>query len=196
MLRLSDIMTTDVITVNPEMTLRETMELFSKHHISGAPVVTGNKTVGVISAADIVAFSTNPPDEPADHEDPPNLVDHERGDEEWKPLSARSTNYFGEGWLEVVNEDSDDQPPGNSDLLDRYTVSEAMTWGVYSLPPTSDVVAAAECMRSAGIHRMLIMKDGKLLGLVTTMDLVHAVAKKRIVRRTYVFDSKRGRAPE
>ena len=43
MLRLRDIMTTDVVTVSPESTIREAMELFASRHISGAPVVAGNR---------------------------------------------------------------------------------------------------------------------------------------------------------
>jgi CBS domain-containing protein len=74
------------------------------------------------------------------------------------------------------------------DPLGSATVADVMTWGVYALPPASDVAAAAECMRSADVHRMLVIEDGRLLGIVTTMDLVDAVARNRIVRRTFVFD--------
>jgi len=42
MLRLQDIMTRDVVTVSPELTLRDAMELLTSLHISGAPVV-GNR---------------------------------------------------------------------------------------------------------------------------------------------------------
>jgi len=34
MLRLRDIMTTNVVTVSPEMSIREAMELFGKQHVS------------------------------------------------------------------------------------------------------------------------------------------------------------------
>ena len=40
-LRLRDIMTTDALTVTPETTVREAMELLARHHVSGAPVVSG-----------------------------------------------------------------------------------------------------------------------------------------------------------
>jgi len=41
MLRLRDIMTTDALTVSPETTVREAMELLARHHVSDAPVVSG-----------------------------------------------------------------------------------------------------------------------------------------------------------
>jgi len=187
MLRLRDIMTTDVITVDPELTLRTTMELFAKHHISGAPVVTGTQVIGVISATDIVTFATTPPEEPDEMEEAPD-DGVEWDDEELGPDGGGPTTFFSEAWTETDNDTPDERFQLDVDLLDRYTVSDAMTWGVYSLPPAADIVAAAECMRSADIHRMLVMEDGRLLGIVTTMDLVRAVARNRIVRRTYVFD--------
>lgn len=193
MLRLRDIMTTDVITLAPDMTLRAAMELFSAHQISGAPVKEGNRVIGVISATDIVAFATTPPEaQPTGADEPPGAEDWD-DDGEWGDEAVRSSDYFSERWTEVASEaDGAGGAPIEGDLLDRYTVSEAMTWGVYSLPPAADVVAAAEVMRTAGIHRMLVMEDGRLLGIVSTMDLVKAVARNRIVRRTFVFDTPRG----
>ncbi len=40
----------------PEMTIRDAITLLSDEHISGAPVVSGNKVIGVFSAADILAY--------------------------------------------------------------------------------------------------------------------------------------------
>ncbi len=56
MLKLRDIMTKDVATATPEMTIRDAITLLSDEHISGAPVVSGNKVIGVFSAADILAY--------------------------------------------------------------------------------------------------------------------------------------------
>ncbi len=39
MLRLRDLMTRDVHTASPEMTLREAADLFARKHISCAPVM-------------------------------------------------------------------------------------------------------------------------------------------------------------
>ena len=51
-----DIMTRDVITVGPTMTVRSLATLLIKNQISGAPVAGRNsKIVGVVSESDIVA---------------------------------------------------------------------------------------------------------------------------------------------
>jgi CBS domain-containing protein len=51
-----DIMTRDVITANPTMTVRNLAAILIKNQISGAPVASKNgKIVGVVSEADILA---------------------------------------------------------------------------------------------------------------------------------------------
>lgn len=50
MLKLKDIMTRDVVSASPDMTIREAMQLLSERHVSGARVVDGGKVVGVFSA--------------------------------------------------------------------------------------------------------------------------------------------------
>jgi len=56
MLRLRDIMTTDVVCATPDMTIRDAMELLSSGHLGGAPVVDGGKVVGILSTTDLLAF--------------------------------------------------------------------------------------------------------------------------------------------
>lgn len=58
MLKLRDIMSPDVISVPPEMTLRDAMTLFATRHISGAPVVDGRRVVGVVSTTDLLALAS------------------------------------------------------------------------------------------------------------------------------------------
>src|SRR5690606_486373 len=104
MLRLRDIMTEDVITVTPDTTLRAAMELFSTHQISGAPVKEGNRIAGVISATDIVAFATTPPEaEPTEVGAPPGMEDWDN-EGEWEDESIRSSDYFSERWTEIPAE--------------------------------------------------------------------------------------------
>lgn len=56
MLRLKDIMTTDVASVGPQTTLRQALELMSEQHISGLPVLSGGKVVGVFTSTDLLDF--------------------------------------------------------------------------------------------------------------------------------------------
>lgn len=55
MLTAKDIMTKDVITVQPETTVEELAALLCKHRISGAPVVDGKgRLCGVVTESDLL----------------------------------------------------------------------------------------------------------------------------------------------
>ncbi len=64
MLRVRDIMTPSVVTFASDQTLRDAVEVLVSCRIGGAPVLDGDKVVGVLSATDIIEFEsiTPPPD--------------------------------------------------------------------------------------------------------------------------------------
>lgn len=186
MLRVEDIMSRDVVTVNPTMSLREAAELFAERHIGGAPVVDGHRVVGVVSKSDILSFASSPSAAlPRDirtdwSADGPGVWDEGDGAspffaERWAFSDADAASAFGES------------PPPLSAMND-HTVAEVMTHGIMSLPPTADVLTAAERMRAADVHRLLVMDHGELVGILSTTDLARAVADRRVGSRTYVFD--------
>ncbi|MBU0490756.1 MAG: CBS domain-containing protein [Chloroflexi bacterium] len=53
-LKIADVMTTEVITIAPDASLREAKEIMRTRRISGLPVVRGRELVGVISIEDII----------------------------------------------------------------------------------------------------------------------------------------------
>ncbi|HEX6052967.1 MAG TPA: CBS domain-containing protein, partial [Gemmatimonadaceae bacterium] len=79
--------------------------------------------------------------------------------------------------------------------LEEHTVSEAMTRApVCSLTPETPVTVAADYMRRAKVHRVLVMAGQDLLGLVSSSDITAAVADGKLTARTYVFDRARPQA--
>ncbi len=69
MTRLRDIMTTDVLTVSPDLSIRETAEVFATHAIGGAPVIAHGEVIGIITARDILDFASALSDEPRESAD-------------------------------------------------------------------------------------------------------------------------------
>lgn len=65
----------------------------------------------------------------------------------------------------------------SSDRFRDATVADAMTYGVHALPPSASLAMAADCMQVAGIHRLLVIEQGRLLGMVTSMDVVGGLAQ-------------------
>jgi len=60
-MRIADIMTTEVLTVTPDTSLKAVAELLAERRISGAPVVdTDGHVLGVVSEADILAKERRP----------------------------------------------------------------------------------------------------------------------------------------
>src|SRR5262245_32486638 len=53
-LRVRDIMTTDVVTLPPDATLEEAGQCFATYRVSGVPVAEGGRVVGVVSKSDLV----------------------------------------------------------------------------------------------------------------------------------------------
>jgi CBS domain-containing protein/anti-sigma regulatory factor (Ser/Thr protein kinase) len=53
-LRVSEVMTRDVITVTPQTSMRELQQILRVHRISGAPVLQDDALVGVVSLMDLI----------------------------------------------------------------------------------------------------------------------------------------------
>ena len=176
MVRLRDIMSTKLVTLVPELTLREAIELLTTEHVSGAPVVAGGVVAGVISTTDLLEFTVSGTDRSgerfdATEWDPSLLIDHSPKDE-----SESASSFLDE--IPTARDDDVADPQGGMGLefLDEHAVAEAMSRRVLSLPPETSVSRGAQFMRDAGIHRVLIMEGEVLVGIVTTSDITRAVA--------------------
>ena len=195
MLKLSEIMTRDVVTVTPETTLREAVELFTAKHISGAPVVSGREVVGVVSASDILEFAASTPEvarDPLERSSWSNATN----DADEEPVDAIPGSYYtdlfaGEA-ADVANRIDD---PSEASMLDAHSVDEVMTHDAIALSPNDSVVAAAALMRGHSIHRVLVVDDNILVGILSTLDLARAVAEHKLTTKTYVFDTGRDFEP-
>jgi predicted transcriptional regulator len=177
MLHLKDLMQREVVAVSPDLTLRELVEVLTEQDVSGAPVVSGGKVVGVISTTDIFDL----------HEEISGLSPA-GGDEqdEAEPAPRRSgggRDFFSDTWEpgEVGAEEwARIASRRDWDILDAYTVADVMTRDVVSQPSKTNVKKAARYMLEAGVHRVLVIDRGHLQGIVTTTDILRAVAEGKL----------------
>ncbi|AHG92624.1 CBS domain containing protein (plasmid) [Gemmatirosa kalamazoonensis] len=193
MLRLRDIMTTDVLTVSPSTSLQEAADVLVSRHVGGAPVVVGDRVVGVVSATDILAFLASPPIEATEREEE-RESDADADPSTWQPDDPLdddpSARFFAEQWSAAdadVIESHDESARADRDPFAAYTVDDVMTRSVQALPPTADVWTAVARMREADVHRLLVMEGDTLVGIVTTTNIARALGDGRLVRRTFVF---------
>jgi len=193
MLRVRTIMTTDVTTVSPELSLRDTMELFTRCQISGAPVVAGKAILGVVSTSDLVSFTSALSGSPAspsgtsenlEWDAPPTAA-------ELDELDVSETGFFSDLW-DVAGADVAEQMAAVEtsllNELEQHVVSDIMSTELVTLSGDTPVREAADLLRRRRIHRVLVVDDGELVGILSTLDIVNAVADGRLTTRTYIFN--------
>ncbi len=183
--KVRDLMTPEVLTVHPEMTLREAMDHLVEEGISGAPVVSGaGRVMGVVSATDILDLQASSPGVPS-HRDEPDTYRTalQRGSGDEDPEDEPSA-WFVDYWMDAGGDvfermESPDSPEW--DFLAEHLVREVMTQKVLSIGADEEVRAAAALMAESGVHRLLVLDDaGALEGILTTTDIVRGVADGRI----------------
>ena len=194
MLRLRDIMATDVVAISSEATVREAMELLSRHHISGAPVVDGTSLVGVVSATDLMEFAaalSGVPTALDTREEWNESVDpslDDQVDQENEPGCAFYADMWEDAGADVTQRLATPSTP-EWNALEAHTVGEAMTRGpLVTLRPDASAETAAGLMRTKGIHRILVTEDDALVGIVSALDIVKAAADHRFTVRQFVFN--------
>jgi CBS domain-containing protein len=163
MLTLRDIMRTDLVTVTPDTSVETLVELLTDRRVSGVPVVDeGGEVVGVVSATDVLAHFSE-------------LTAAATGESRPQELLGASAEDWSE-WAEAGALAFLPQPRAWS-----VTVSEIMTPIAYTLSPDTPVREAAGAMYRGAMHRVLVTEGGRLVGIVTTTDIVKAVADGRLV---------------
>lgn len=74
-----------------------------------------------------------------------------------------------------------------SDLLDHLSdetpVSRVMTGKVYTIPQYEEISVAARLMRNHRIHHVVVTHEQKVVGILSTFDLIQLLEGKRFVRK-------------
>jgi CBS domain-containing protein len=181
MVTVRDFMSTDVLTLDPELSLRDAVELLASRHIGGAPVLAGARLLGVFASSDALAFESATPGVPAER--PEQLESELEIPAEWEPEEAEpAAAFFTDMWVDAGADVAERFQNANPewDVLQDHTVSEAMTPAIYAVTPTTPLAQAAAYMQRLKVHRVLVLEAGKLVGILTTTDIVRAVAERRV----------------
>lgn len=192
MTRLRDIMTREVISVSPDLSIRDAMSLLSSRHISGVPVVEGSTVVGVVTSNDLMAFAAELPGSPTERIDNEDYREGRSRNLESPDIDPEPpSHFFTELWEDAgadVTVRFANVNAAEWNVLDEHTVEEAMTRApICSVPADTSLPATAQFMRLHAIHRVLVTDDGKFVGIVTATDIANAVAEHKTHEREYVF---------
>lgn len=175
-MKVRDIMHRDVVTAHPDQTVRELTRLLAEHGISGVPVVTDSgEVLGVVSSSDVVRVAAESDSAPVTATRwipvsvPENTVDPE------DPVIDPYSDYFLPEEAPVVGAD---WGAGEQDgPMDRLSVSDIMTPVTFTVDGEADLPDLADFLVRGKIHRALVLEEGRLLGIVTAMDILRVVAE-------------------
>ena len=152
-MRAMDVMTTNVITVSPDTSVQDVAKTLSERSISGVPVVDAqNRLVGIVSEGDLLHRV--------------ELGTDRRPD--------RRTGRRRSWWLDTVGSDEE--------LARAYvkshgrTARDVMTSEVTSVSETTEIADIANLLETKRIKRVPVVRDGKLVGIVSRANLVRALA--------------------
>ena len=156
-----DVMRTEIATLSTDDTIQTALELFEESGISGAPVVAGEKLVGMLTLADLGRSERR-----------------ENG-------CIRTTGEYE--MSEPAGEELADEPDPDevffskedysSAVLGPARVGDWMSVGVISVPPDASLAEVCRVMVENHVHRVCVLEEGRLVGLVTTFDVLREIAR-------------------
>jgi CBS domain-containing protein len=147
---VSEIMDTDPVTVAPESSVEDVVAALREHELPGLPVVDSEGTVwGIVTEADLVL-----PDEDGDLHIP-HYINLFGGTVFLEPLSR-----FGDRLRKAF----------------AANAADMMTRDVDTVGPDTSVREAARLIHESGHNRLPVVENGKLVGVVTRVDVLGALA--------------------
>ncbi len=144
-----DLMTPDVLTVREDLTVSELSTFLSENEITGAPVIDDEgRVVGVVSVVDIARADSEEADRTAWSSLEPDSYAHD-----WDGRLAG-------GGVQIFH------------LHDRVRVRDIMNSSVHAVGEDTHVAEIAEKMLQFHLHRLLVIEDDCLVGIISTSDLL------------------------
>jgi CBS-domain-containing membrane protein len=145
---VKSVMTRDIFAVEPETTLAMVARLFELHGISGVPVIDdAGRALGLITKTDLLN-SARKRTEP-------------RGPSRFHRV--RDGAVISSGTLDDAHRDI------------QGVVADVMSWYTLSVLPTTPVEEAARLIIAEGVHRLLILEHGRVVGILTPTDCLRAL---------------------
>lgn len=158
-LTAKDLMQVDVFTVEPSTSLADLERLLLGARISGCPVVEEGQLVGVVSRSDIVG-----------------QLYHERR------VAERSSDFYRDdtGFHETPLVSFEDVADRVGQRIESLCVKDVMARKIWAVSPAQPLYEVAQKLIEHRIHRLPVTDQGRLIGIVTTLDLVKLFADRRV----------------
>jgi CBS domain-containing protein len=143
-----DIMQKIVLSLSPEDSLAKARDLFISSHVTGAPVISNTgELVGVFSQTDFLRV----------------LFSEDWGNSDLDFLSSVASHSNKEKWEEIAQK------------LANKKIRDYLGENIFTASPNDTIAFLAATMRRHQVHRVLIVDDHKVVGIVTTFDILQLV---------------------
>jgi len=152
-MKISEIMTKNPITVSADDPVRTAASLLRTHKIGGLPVMEQDRLVGIVTESDIIEL----------------LETGRLSDDLWLPSPLEVIEV---PIRELVNWEK--TKIALTDIGDKK-IREIMSHPVITIDEDADIEDAASLMLSHKIARLPVVKDDRLIGIVTRADIVRGV---------------------
>jgi CBS domain-containing protein len=151
--------------------------------VSGAPVVSGDRVIGVVTLTDILDFDAHDVSTPThrpDLDDPitEGPLEDPESSEEQDPPARFFVDMWEDAGADTLTRFETAGPEWSP--LDEHTVSEVMSPSVFSVSPDASLRDAAALMEQRAVHRLLVIEGERLVGMLTAWDIVRAVAHDQV----------------
>lgn len=167
---VEEVMQRQVITVTPETPVRELLRRMVAAEISGLPVVSEDgEILGVVSATDVIRLGAEAVEAPSPL---PAWEPLALPGEDYDPESAAPYFLLPEEWSYPSGDPALQVQEG---IFDRYTVGDIMTPAAFTVSSKDTVEDVARFLLRGRIHRALVVEGKRLVGIVTTFDLLRAL---------------------
>lgn len=149
-LRVSDLMSTGVLTAYEGWSIKRLAAFFVRHQISGAPVVASDDSlVGVVTEADIIRFESRTPSD--------------------AEIRKMVHFYYGPN---IHGFNSADIRRLKEKAIETCTVNTIMNPVIHSCDRDASAASACRMMVKDGLHRLFVTDNGRVVGVVTAMDFL------------------------
>jgi CBS domain-containing protein len=152
---VADLMQKQVKTIAPDKSLPELERALIRWRIGAMPVVERGKLIGIVSRSDVV-----------------------------RQLCLERS--LGEAMADAYRDQTDSGFAAESQAaiaeeigvrMERRRVRDVMIHDVVSVPPDLPVAKAAQLLLERRIHRLPVVENGKLVGIVSSLDFAKLVAE-------------------
>lgn len=152
-LNASDIMSFPVLTAHDSWSVKMLLDFFTKHNITGAPVTDYNGQLkGVVTMTDVMHFESLP------------TLEKER---------LIGVSCYGEYAGYEFSSTDLQQLAQHADI--NCPVAQIMTPYLITVDAAASVTSVARLLREREIHRAFVLSEQKLVGVISTSNLLDAL---------------------